>query len=736
MLKLRRYYILTAFLVTLYSVTYSQHNYGEMSFLELVKTITYTSDHFNSIGRASCIKNLEEIILVSENFDIKNKNHLKAHAYNSIGKIHYALKDYKKAIKSYTIAESYAKKLDGVPKILLKINNNIALVNLNGFNRPEIALEKIKHIYENSDGLNETSLHILGLNLASIHIKIGEYDKAFPLLESGKEYFVNCQPIPIRLISTYTTYGQYHHHKKEYQKAIEYYELAATIAERNQLFRKAMDVYELYEHLLVETKNSDKAYSIVKRYSKLHRAVLKKEQLETDQFKEQLIITEHKKTIETQKAKQSKTISLFTLGLLSLSLLLFCFFIYHHKKTKTLGKSLAVKNKELKIAKEKSDHLAAVKTKFISTVSHELRTPLYGVVGLSSILMERIKDEENHKFIKLMKFSANHLLNLINDVLQVTKMESYEISLDKSSYNIKNLSDDIKNSFEYQADKNGNTLHLYFDSNIPTRLIGDSVRLSQILINLISNANKFTKNGNIYLNFINPIINDSTVELTFEVKDDGRGIPLDKQETIFDKFSQANSKDYATGTGLGLHIVKSLVNLHGGDIILKSIPGQGSTFSFTITLDIDTKYTEDNKTNNAKEYSSLINAKDYNILVVEDNKINQIVTQNVLRSRGYNSEIANDGLIAIKMIKEKDYDLILMDLHMPNMGGIESTKIIREFNLYTPIIALTASDTQNTVNTILNSDSGFNDFLRKPYKNEEFFQKIKSNINNAISKNI
>lgn len=133
-----------------------------------------------------------------------------------------------------------------------------------------------------------------------------------------------------------------------------------------------------------------------------------------------------------------------------------------------------MRNKQLKISKEKSDHLAAVKTKFISTVSHELRTPLYGVVGLSSILMERIEDEENHKFIKLMKFSADHLLNLINDVLQVSKMESYEIRLDKSTYDIKNLADDIKNSFEYQADKNGNTLHLNFDPNIPNLLIGDS----------------------------------------------------------------------------------------------------------------------------------------------------------------------------------------------------------------------------------------------------------------------
>lgn len=492
-----------------------------------------------------------------------------------------------------------------------------------------------------------------------------------------------------------------------------------------------MTVYKKYEDLLVKIGKQDKAYTILKKYTKHHETALEIEKLQTEQFKEKLVVSQKNNTIQIQKAEQSKTISIFTLSLLLLCLILFCFFIYNHKKTKVLGESLSIKNKELKISMEKSDRLAAVKTKFISTVSHELRTPLYGVVGLSSILMERIKDEENHKFIKLMKFSADHLLNLINDVLQVSKMESYEIILDKSTYNIKNLADDIKNSFEYQADKNNNTLHLNFDQNIPNLLIGDSVRLSQIFINLISNSNKFTKNGNIWLNFIKPVVKDNTVQITFEIKDDGRGIPIDKQETIFDKFSQANSKDHTTGTGLGLHIVKNLVDLHGGDIKIKSSLGEGATFFFTLSFEIDSSSQIKNKMN---KKISLSNTENYNILIVEDNKINQIVTQNVLKTKGCNSEIADDGLIAIEMVKENNYDLILMDLNMPNMGGMESTKRIREFNSDIPIIALTASDTQDTVQAILNPNSGFSDFLRKPYKNEEFFEKIETNIKGFISK--
>ncbi|WP_378175900.1 ATP-binding protein [Aquimarina sp. SS2-1] len=716
-------------------ITLCQANqYEEMSFSELETTLINTENRLNSIGGANSGMIIETIIDVSEKFNSQQKYYLKGYAYNLLGKIHFLNKDYKEALKDYKIAELFIKELNGNPELNIDVNNNIALVYLEGFNKPGRALKSIKHIYENSEDLNKREKHILELNLANIYLKTRNYRKAYRLLEKCKTYFSK-EPDQIgKLLITYTSFGEYHNIHNNYSSAIRYFEKAAGLAEKNKMFRQAMNVYKKYENLLVRIGRQDKAYEILKKYTKHHETALTIEKSETNQFKEKLVVSNKNTTIQTQKAKQSQTISIFTLSLLLLCLTLFCFFIYNHRKTKILGESLAVRNKELKISKEKSDQLAAVKTKFISTVSHELRTPLYGVVGLSSILMERIKDEENHKFIKLMKFSADHLLNLINDVLQVTKMESYEITLDKSSYNIKNLADDIKNSFEYQADKNGNTLHLNFDENIPNGLIGDQVRLSQILINLISNANKFTKNGNIWVNFIKPVITNNTVKITFEIKDDGRGIPLEKQQVIFEKFSQADSKDHTTGTGLGLNIVQNLVNLHGGDIKIKSSPGNGATFYFTIAFEIDSSYNQENELHKPTSHIPLLNQEDLKILIVEDNKINQIVTQNVLKTKGYKSQIADDGLIAIDMVKKNVYDLILMDLNMPNMGGMEATKKIREFNNETPIIALTASDTQDTVKAILNSDSGFNDFLRKPYKNEEFFDKIETHLIGSISK--
>jgi len=734
--RLNRYFICILLTAFFFNVAASQQQYEEMSFTELKNYIADTEKHRNSIGKADCTIIVEKLIVVVEKFKPKQQYFLKASLYNLLGKLYFSSKDHKVALEKFKTADLFIRELDGFSELAVDINNNIALVYINGFNKPGRALQRINYIYNNSqEDLNEYTKHVLQLNLANIYLQTRDYHKAYKNFKKCLKYFKNKPEYTSKLADTYTGMAEYYYHTKRYRTSINHFEKAASIAEKNQLYRQAMVIYQKYESVLIGMGRTDSAYAILKKYTKHHQTALDNEKQEAEHFKDKLIVSEEKKTIETQKAQQSKTVSIFTLSLLLLCLILFCFFIYNHKKTKVLSQSLAIKNKELKLAKEESDRLAAVKTKFISTVSHELRTPLYGVIGLSTILMDRIKDEENHNFIKLMKFSADHLLNLINDVLQVTKMESYEIKLDETPYNIKNLANDIKNSFEYQAEKNGNTLHLNIDDNIPAMLIGDSVRLSQIFINLISNANKFTRDGNIWLNFKNPTIEDDTVEITFEVKDDGRGIPQDKQKLIFEKFSQANSKDHTIGTGLGLNIVQKLVNLHGGSIEVISAPDEGANFYFTVKFKIHEFAQEEmQSTDKVNRLIPIENVEDYNILIVEDNKVNQIVTKNILKTKGYSSEIADDGLIAVNMAKQNDYDLILMDLNMPNMNGVEATKRIREFNLDVPIIALTASDTKETLEKIMHDGSGFNDYMRKPFQKEEFFQKIESYLRNKISK--
>ncbi|RZS92026.1 ATP-binding protein [Aquimarina brevivitae] len=724
--KVKKYLIIS--LLSLLPFATIGQEYENLTYKELETTVKKTENRISSMGRVNSIRTIETIIDIAGKFHTSQEFYLKALSYNVLGKIHYLAKDYKKAIENFKIAELFLKEIKGYPDLRIDINNNIAVIYLEGYDKPGRALQKIKVIYESYTDLDPDLKHSIELNLANIYIQIKKYNKAYTLLKRCEKHFSDKPKLASSLSRTYASFGDYFAKKGKYDVGIHYYEKAADIAETNEWYRQAMEIYKKYEELLITIGRKDLAYTILSKYTKHQQTAFELEKSQADQFKQQLTVVEEKKTIETQKAEQSKNISILTLSLLVLCLIFFCFFIYNHKKTKVLSESLAVRNKELKRAKKESDKLAAVKTKFISTVSHELRTPLYGVIGLSTILQDRIKDEENQKFIKLMKFSANHLLNLINDVLQVSKMESYEIKLDESSLNLKTLAYNIKDSFQYQAEENGNTLNLNIDPDIPTNLIGDSIRLSQIFINLIGNANKFTKNGNIWLNFINPVIKKDTVAIRFEIKDEGRGIPEEKQKLIFEKFSQAEKNDHGTGTGLGLHIVKNLVELHGGEINIESTPGKGSTFYFTLSFKIDHQATETADIEESTSAIPLTETSDYTILIVEDNKINQVVTKNILKSRGYKSEIASDGLIAIDMASNNDYDLILMDLNMPNMGGMEATLKIREFNKGVPIVALTASDSHGTIKEILDPSSGFSDFLHKPYKNEEFFKKLEFHL--------
>lgn len=717
-----------------YKETFSTRSYLEYSSAELENTINYIKKNIKSVGRVETIYFLENIIKSSEGQTGEKDIEIKAKCYNLLGKINFIHKDYQSAIKNHKVAEIYLKKLKNAVDLAIEVNNDIAQVYIEGYKKPGKALLRTKGLYENSENLDEDSKHIVKLNLASIFIQALYHSKAFELLQSCKSYFRDRPEHVSYLATTYAKIAECQRFRKNYDLAISNYQEAARISEKHELFRQSMTIYSEYVDLLLEMERRDLAYDVLTKYLGHQQTALNFEKVEALKYKEQLVDTERKNTIASQKAKESKYFSIFILCILLLCLVLFLVFIRNNRKTRELSRSLAAKNKELEVAKEKSDRLAAVKTKFTSTVSHELRTPLYGVIGLTSILMDRIKDKENKHFIKLMKFSADHLLNLINDVLQVTKMESQTVVLDKSVCDLRNIADNIKNSFEQQIEENGNTMHLNLDSEIPKLLICDAVRLSQILINLISNANKFTKNGSIWVNFKDPKINDDEVDITFEIKDSGRGIPLDKQELIFDKFSQADAGDHSTGTGLGLNIVKKLVELHGGEILVNSEPGKGSSFYFTVSFQIAKQETTEVEIENNENYIPLNNCKDYNVLIVEDNKINQIVTQKILQSKGFKTEIADDGLIAVEMTKESDYNIILMDLNMPNMDGRTATKKIREFNLKIPIVALTASDTKETIDSIMSPDSGFSDYLKKPFKNEIFFEIIEKNIRNGISK--
>ena len=399
--------------------------------------------------------------------------------------------------------------------------------------------------------------------------------------------------------------------------------------------------------------------------------------------------------------------------------------------------ALEIKNKQLETAIHLAEQSSKLKSNFISNVTHELRTPLYGVVGLTSLLLKNNDlSAKDAKFLKSLKYSGDHLLHLINDVLQIEKIESKNIELKHVTVNIRLLLENLVNSFDYRLEESNNQIQISVDKSVPDFIKCDNVRLSQVLINLIGNSIKFTENGKIDIRI--KLLNNEgdKVSLRFEVEDNGPGIPKEKQKMIFENFSQLdkNSNTNYQGTGLGLPITKNIIELFGSNLEIDSEIDFGTTFSFELTFDIDKEAkVEISKSKQSKQSKVEVIGlnKKYKILVAEDNKINQIVTQNLLQREHYECVVVTNGLEALDAHKTVGFDLILMDVNMPIMNGKEATKAIREFDIKTPIIALTAADIEQV--KVDYKNIGFDGIINKPFDNYEFFKTISEHIQRVNS---
>jgi CheY-like chemotaxis protein/two-component sensor histidine kinase len=331
--------------------------------------------------------------------------------------------------------------------------------------------------------------------------------------------------------------------------------------------------------------------------------------------------------------------------------------------------------------------------------------------------------------LKSLKFSAKYLLSLVNDILQMNKIEEKRIVLENLIFNLTDEITTIKNSVEYIADKHNDTLTVEIDTSIPEFLIGDKLRLSQIIMNLVSNALKFTKNGHVSLLADLKHVEGSTYFIEFKVKDTGIGIAKEDQEKIFEQFVQIERKeeDYQ-GTGLGLSIVSRLIKLFDSEIHLESEQNVGTTFSFTIGFEYDQEKSKEIINEIEVDLSQNLV---YNILVVEDNKINQIVTKKIIQNSNMTCTIVDDGFAALVAIEKEHFDLILMDINMPLINGFETTRKIREKGIKIPIIALTAFDKQEVTEESL--AAGMNDIMVKPFDPSKLFQVVAKNIKNKKS---
>jgi PAS domain S-box-containing protein len=394
-------------------------------------------------------------------------------------------------------------------------------------------------------------------------------------------------------------------------------------------------------------------------------------------------------------------------------------------EAKVFAELATVISEEAKINAENATIIAenAVKAKqqFLSNMSHEIRTPMNAIIGFTKVVLRTDLTVKQKEYLNAIKMSGDALIVLINDILDLAKVDAGKMTFEKTAFKMKFSISAMLHLFETKIQEKNLKLVKEYDSKIPNVLLGDPVRLHQIILNLVSNAVKFTTKGKITVSVDLLHEEDDKVILKFAVTDTGIGISEKKIGTIFENFQQATSGTSRLygGTGLGLAIVKQLIEAQGGTIRVKSTVNEGSTFSFTLPFQ---------KTNTAAELENELieldsEIKNIKVLVVEDIALNQLLMKTLLDDFGFDRDIAENGKIAIEKLKEKDYDIILMDLQMPEMNGFEATEYIRKtMNSKIPIIALTADVT--TVDLAKCKEVGMNDYLAKPVDERLLYSKI------------
>lgn len=377
-------------------------------------------------------------------------------------------------------------------------------------------------------------------------------------------------------------------------------------------------------------------------------------------------------------------------------------------------------------AKEAAEHASRAKSEFLSTMSHEMRTPLNAVIGMTNFLMDDSPKKEQMENLQTLKFSAEHLMMLINDVLDYSKIESGKIDFVSESVAIRQMISQVVKVHEKKARDKGLQLRWKVAPAIPARIVCDKMRMVQVISNLVDNAVKFTQKGAVEVNVSLQEQTDEMVKLLFEVTDTGIGIEPSKHALIFESFSQANASTTREfgGSGLGLTITRRLLQLQGSDIALSSEPGVGSRFYFTqwFKFATDTATTSDLAKGPAEDKP--LSKK--RILVVEDNQVNVLVVKKFLSKWGADVEVAANGQIAVDKVRAEAYDLVLMDLQMPVMDGYEATILIREMNSEIPIIAITASVLMDVQERIYKA--GMSNYVTKPFVPDDLLAKLKKHL--------
>jgi hypothetical protein len=616
-----------------------------------------------------------------------------AYSYVNFAKIFMAQDNKIRADRYLNLAEELYLKLDDQEYLgIVSLNRAIVISRTQGdMNEALRLLQKAKNQLADSKNMYEISR--LYYYTARVHISLENYELAKENCKKVLE-IAQAQNFGGMIMSTYRQLSKIYEATGDYETSLEYLQKSYA---RND------SIIAMNKEILAEQANAK--YGVDALQSSLNELSIQNAEQES-------------------KLKVNKLTTILSVALITILSLLTLSLYKNNNLRARANELLQKKNTELTKAKENAEKASLAKAQFLSTITHELRTPLYAVTGLTHLLLEESPTENQKEHLNSLKFSGEYLLSLINNILDLNKLEANKVEIMEASFDLKKRISDVLVALKNSADEKNTKIHFNYDDTIPEELKGDPLKISQILINLIGNSIKFTEDGDIWINVSKNSREGNNVLLDFEIKDNGEGISKEKQKAIFENFTQGSTQINRKfgGTGLGLSIVKNLLSLLGSEINLESDLGKGSTFTFQLKFEAKEV---DNSINNtptkaAEPVENKLEGK--NILIVEDNKINQMITRKILEKHGVKCEVADNGTIAVEKTQEKEYDLILMDIHMPGISGIEATKEIRKFNSEIPIIALTAVTLDDNLDEFYLN--GFSDIIPKPYKTEEFFLKI------------
>lgn len=690
----------------------------------------YLQEASFSISQAQLQNALANITLARE-LALNTQNRMyRAKTSRVLAELYFELGDLKKAEQQ--IRDAIQIQQDEKNEVALAHSYNIygsILTKLQKYDQSKEQLDHAANLVKNNniknlEGPVRLNLGLLALSSKDPKLAITHFNTGLPIINSLQQHYYKAK--------LYTNKARAQLALNLIDQAKETNDLAMQIGKERGYSEIRSECFELYSQIYERKKDFETSLVNLKAHQRfkdslfnINKEIIAQEAGAKLDLNDNNVLIEEltEENIQQQKSlKLGRLTTILSIALITILSLLTLSLYKNNNLRARANELLQNKNTELILAKENAERASEAKVQFLSTITHELRTPLYAVTGLTHLLLEESPTPNQKEHLNSLKFSGEYLLSLINNILDLNKLEANKVELENTSFNLQKRINDVLIALGKSASDRNNKLHYEFDSDIPAKLKGDPLKISQILINLIGNSIKFTQNGDIWIRvkLINRI--DCKVYLNFEVQDNGVGISEKKQQTIFENFTQGSvqiNRKFG-GTGLGLSIVKNLLALMDSEIKLSSQLGKGSTFRFDLKFEVYQDETTDFK-NEAKklDYDILVNKR---VLVVEDNKINQLITRKILEKNQIICEVADNGDIAVQKTKSGNFDLILMDIHMPGISGIEATKQIRLFNTEIPIIALTAVTLDDNLDEFY--QNGFDDIIPKPYKTEEFFIKL------------